>query len=227
MLCVFQEKVDKVLNFDEELENAKKNRELAFEAMQRLGEQLSTKRNAIKTSLENKSAFLLQQLGMPNARIFIQHELVEAGLQGLDDFDFMFSANKGIAPQSLKSVASGGEFSRLMLAIKYILAGKTQLPTIIFDEIDTGISGEIALKVGGMLQDMAEKHQVIAISHLPQIAAKGDAHYFVYKDEGMARSESKLRQLSEKERIKEIATMIGGENPSETAFQNAKELMEL
>ena len=222
-----QEKVDKVLNFDDELEKAKKLKDTCYKEVEALGNELSQKRKSVKENLENQIALLLQQLGMPNALMHIKHQQIEATSTGFDDFNFLFSANKGIEPQELKAVASGGEFSRLMLAIKYILAGKTQLPTIIFDEIDTGISGEISIKVGGMMQEMSDKHQVIAISHLPQIAAKGETHYFVYKDNDAIKSVSKLRKLSEEERIKEIAAMIGGANPSETAFQNARELMQL
>ncbi|UZR94440.1 DNA repair protein RecN [Chondrinema litorale] len=222
-----QEKVDKVLNFDGELEKAEKLKNEKFQLVKKLGATLTEKRNAVKENLESQIAALLNQLGMPNARLHIKHQIIEATSSGFDDYNFLFSANKGIEPQELKNVASGGEFSRLMLSIKYILAGKTQLPTIIFDEIDTGISGEISIKVGIMMQEMSENHQVIAISHLPQIAAKGDAHYFVYKDNNAVKSVSKLRKLTEDERIKEIAAMIGGANPSETAFQSARELMQM
>ncbi|HSZ25130.1 MAG TPA: hypothetical protein VK766_05405, partial [Cytophagaceae bacterium] len=132
---------------------------------------------------------------------------------------------KGIAPQELKNAASGGEFSRLMLCIKYIIADKTALPTIIFDEIDTGISGEVAIKVGKMIKQMSSNHQVISISHLPQIAAQGKSHYYVYKDNSSEKTISKMKLLTEEERIKEIAQMIGGSKPSETAIQNAKEML--
>jgi DNA repair protein RecN (Recombination protein N) len=122
-------------------------------------------------------------------------------------------------------VASGGEFSRLMLVIKYILADKRSLPTILFDEIDTGISGEVAIKVGGMMQQMSKSIQVIAISHLHQIAGKGTAHYFVYKDHSSERTISRIKELNEEERILEIAKMIGGDNPSESALKSAREML--
>jgi DNA repair protein RecN (Recombination protein N) len=195
--------------------------------MLHLGTALSEKRVAVIKTLEHEITALLTQLGMPNAKVQVAHENVQPAAYGIDSFTILFSANKGIAPQELKNVASGGEFSRLMLAIKYILAGITSLPTIIFDEIDTGISGEIALKVGGMMKEMAAAHQVIAISHLPQIAAKGAAHYFVYKDDNASKSVSKLRELTVEERIKEIAMMIGGANPSNIAYESAKELMRI
>jgi len=222
-----QDKVDKALNFDDALQAAQEKKEALQGEMRQAGEKLSAKRNEAVPKLQENITLILTQLGMPNAKVEIVHERTSPSTYGLDNFTFMFSANKGIALQELKNVASGGEFSRLMLAIKYILATKTSLPTIIFDEIDTGISGEIAMKVGGILKEMAAAHQVIAISHLPQIAAKGAAHYFVYKDEEALKSVSKLRKLSEEERIKEIAMMIGGANPSDIAYANAKELMKM
>ena len=162
---------------------------------------------------------------MPHAEISVRHEKTALGAKGQDKIVILFSANRGVQPQELKNVASGGEFSRLMLCVKYVMAKKTAFPTMIFDEIDTGISGETAIKVGKILQRMASKHQLIVITHLPQIAAGGEAHYFVYKDETSERSESKIRRLSKEERIREIAQMIGGKNPSPTAFKNAEELM--
>ena len=136
-----------------------------------------------------------------------------------------FSANKGVAPQPLKQAASGGEFSRLMFSIKYILADKTALPTIVFDEIDTGISGEIAIKMSQMMLEMAKNHQVITITHLPQIAAKGQSHYFVFKDESSETTTSQIRKLNHEERLNEIAEMIGGKQASKNAFDSARELM--
>ena len=122
-------------------------------------------------------------------------------------------------------MASGGEFSRLMFAIKYVLATRAFLPTIIFDEIDTGISGEIAKKMVAMMREMSQKHQVIAITHLPQIAARGNRHFFVYKELNDVRAISKIRELNSTEREQEIAKMIGGDNPSKTAVESARELL--
>jgi DNA repair protein RecN (Recombination protein N) len=122
-------------------------------------------------------------------------------------------------------VASGGEFSRLMLALKYVIADKIALPTIIFDEIDTGVSGEISIKMGKMMKEMSRNHQVIAITHLPQIASQGEEQYFVYKDHSNDRTVSNIRKLTKEERVVEIAKMIGGEKPSEIAISNAKELL--
>ncbi|MEM6831269.1 MAG: DNA repair protein RecN, partial [Bacteroidota bacterium] len=147
--------------------------------------------------------------------------------EGLDTVEMLFSANKGIRPQELKEVASGGEFSRLIFAIKYLIADKTSLPTIIFDEIDTGVSGQVALQMIGMMKEMAKNHQVISISHLPQFAAGGDAHYFVYKDHSSNRSVSKIKKLKQEDRVLEIAKMIGGENPASSAMESARELLQI
>lgn len=144
---------------------------------------------------------------------------------GIDAISFLFSGNKGTPLQELRQVASGGEFSRLMMVIKYILADRRKLPTIIFDEIDTGVSGEIAKKMGKMMLKMAEKHQIIAITHLHQIASSGRAHYFVYKDHSSQKTVSKVKKLTIDERIMEIAQMIGGHNPSESVLNNAREMI--
>jgi DNA repair protein RecN (Recombination protein N) len=125
----------------------------------------------------------------------------------------------------LKVAASGGEFSRLMYCIKYIIASKTALPTLILDEIDAGISGEIAFKMSKMMQQMAGQHQVIVITHLPPIASAGDNHYFIYKDNNDVKSVSLIKELNDEERVVEIAKMIGGDMPSEAAFVNARELL--
>jgi DNA repair protein RecN (Recombination protein N) len=167
----------------------------------------------------------LQQLGMPDGKIKIDWQDQSPSVNGIDNVSINFSANKGVLPAPLNKIASGGEFSRLMFCFKYVIADKTALPTMVFDEIDSGISGEIAMQMGKMLQKMAENHQVITISHLPQIAAKGGSHYFVYKEVDSDRSVSMIRKLSEEERINEIAKMIGGNSPSEHAFESAKELI--
>lgn len=220
-------KVNKVLNFDEEIQALKQQLEVVNKELLELGESLSLTRQGVAPDLEEDIMQLLVDLGMPNATIKIEQNRIEPGSFGIDEINFLFSANKGVPPQEIAKVASGGEFSRLMLAIKYILATKTSLPTVIFDEIDTGISGEIALKMGKMFKEMAHRHQIIAISHLHQIAAKGNHHYFVYKDHSADRSVSRIRQLNDDERIQEIAQMISGSKPSESAILSAKELLEL
>lgn len=220
-----QEKIEKVLNFDGDLAQAKAAMEEAFEKVQQKAEKLSATRIAAIPKIEKKLDELLTDVGIPNGKISIECQQAAPNATGIDDINFLFTANKGMAPSSLKSVASGGEFSRLMLCIKYILATKVSLPTIIFDEIDTGVSGEVAIRVGNMMEEMATKHQLITITHLPQIAAKGDKHYFVYKDDSSEKTVSLIRQLDKEERVNEIAQMIGGVNPSEIAYLNARELM--
>jgi DNA repair protein RecN (Recombination protein N) len=222
---VLQEKMSGVENLDEEIATCKKQLEETYKNLLSKGEDLSKSRSKVTDKIKDELEALLKEVGMPASSIKITIERIAPGITGLDQISILFSANKGIAPQELKSVASGGEFSRLMLCIKYMLASKTAMPTIIFDEIDTGISGEIAIKVGRMMKQMAKGHQVIAISHLPQIAAQGSRHYFVFKDVSSGRASSKIRELSEEERVKEIAQMIGGEKPSETAIKNARELL--
>lgn len=214
-------------NLDEEIGKAKKALDRAEKEILELGQQLSTKRRTAFKELTNNLTGLLQQVGMPDANIEIAHEEKEPSESGLDTINILFSANKGIAPTPLKKVASGGEFSRLMFCLKYILADKTSLPTMVFDEIDSGISGEVALQMGSMIQEMANNHQVIAISHLAQIAARGQSHYFVYKENENNRSVSKIRHLDEQEKIEEVAKMISGARPSDSAYESARELISM
>lgn len=228
LLTIQQElsaKAEQFVNIDDELEKAEnETQHLKEEALDR-AKKLSKKRTSSFSKIENELKDLLAKVGIPEATVKITHETGELTSHGIDTINILFSANKGIAPQELSKVASGGEYSRLMFCVKYILADKISLPTIIFDEIDTGVSGEIALKLGAMMKTMAQNHQVIAISHLPQIAAKGDSHYFVFKSQSDDKSVSKIKQLTQDDRITEIAKMIGGDQPSEVAFESAKELM--
>ena len=218
-------KVNKSSNIDEELDRCHKAVEKAGKDLNEKGAKLSKARQAIFKVLEKRIAELLGEVGINEATISINSKKVDPTKTGLDQIDILFSANKGVSPQEIKYVASGGEFSRLMFCLKYLLAHKTKLPTIIFDEIDTGVSGEIALKMVRMMKKMANNHQIISISHLPQFAAQGDAHYYVYKDSSEKRTASKIRKLDGDERILEIAKMIGGDQPSDTAVVNARELM--
>lgn len=221
------DKVRKVENLDESLNASEEKLKAAFDRTKSIGEELSKSRLSSFCKFEKDLIKLLSDLGMPDASISIKHEIIKPTASGIDDINILFSANKGVAPQSLKSAASGGEFSRLMFAIKYILADKTALPTIVFDEIDTGVSGEIAIQMAQMMEKMSKNHQVIAITHLPQIAAKGKSHYFVYKDNELETTSSKIKKLGEAERINEIAQMIGGKTPSQKSIESAKELMSI
>ncbi len=228
-LLVIQSELDKkvsqVLNLDEDIEKARASVEKSRVKLLKNADKLSNSRKSVMSQVENQVKKYLVELGMPNATLNIQHHIIDPSDDGIDDVDFLFSANKGIKPQQLRNVASGGEFSRLMMVIKYILASKRKLPTIIFDEIDTGVSGEIAIKMGQMMREIAKSHQVISITHLHQIATQGTAHYFVYKDHSADKTVSKIRQLSFEERVQEIAQMIGGRTPSEAIIQNAREML--
>jgi DNA repair protein RecN (Recombination protein N) len=194
--------------------------------LEQLALQLSKRRNACSKPFEEQVAALLAQVGMPHAQLKISikasHELHATGK---DDLQFLFAANKGSEFHDLGKVASGGELSRLMLCLKTIVANKAQLPTLIFDEIDTGISGEVARKVGVLLQQLASTHQIICITHLPQIAARGESHYFVYKHTNTERTSTHVKLLTTEERIEEIAKMLSGEPPGTAALANAKELL--
>ncbi|KOF04317.1 DNA repair protein [Roseivirga seohaensis subsp. aquiponti] len=228
LLSIYEElgnKVLKVGNLDDAIEAAEKQTNLAFELVETSGEALSQSRTKVFAGFENQIGALLDDLGMPHAKLAIQHEKQAPSESGVDKINLLFSANKGIAPQPLKQVASGGEFSRLMFAVKYILADKTALPTIVFDEIDAGISGEISIQMAEMMNKMAQNHQVITITHLPQIAARGKSHYYVYKDNAQDVTASNIRKLNHDERLSELAQMIGGKQFSESSLESARELM--
>lgn len=220
-----REKVGAVLNLEDQINEAAKAVTTAFDILTVSGKALSTKRMQAIPAMEAELKTLLADLGMKEAYVNIKQESIEPSVNGADKISFLFTANKGVAPQELKTAASGGEFSRLMLAMKYILADKMAMPTIIFDEIDTGISGEIAIKVGKLMKQMTDKHQIICISHMPQMASQAEAHYYVYKDHSSERTVSKVKLLTNEERIREIAQMIGGDNPTESAVQSARELI--
>lgn len=218
--------VNKNLNLDSEINDMQRKSERQLEQVISLGEALSLKREENFTRISERIEEMLRSLGIPDAKLRIDHRRTEPGESGIDEIDLKFSANKGVAPMNLKQVASGGEFSRLMFCIKHIIASKTALPTLILDEIDTGISGEIAIRMAAMMKQMAANHQVIAITHLPQIASSGSKHYFVYKDNHTGKSVSIVKELSAESRIIEIAKMIGGDSPTEAAFRNARELLD-
>ncbi|MCH7408887.1 DNA repair protein RecN [Belliella sp. DSM 111904] len=219
------EKAFQIENLEDSLNQLEKDKETKLKELNRVGNLLSIKRKSGFKEFSTELGHLLHQLGMENASIDFTHEVIAPTSTGLDQIDLLFSANKGVKPQALRQVASGGEFSRLIFAIKYIMADKMALPTLIFDEIDTGVSGEVALQMVRMMQQIAKTHQVICISHLPQVAAKGEQHYFVFKDNSSARTVSKIKLLNTEDRILEIAKMIAGSNPSESAIASAKELL--
>lgn len=220
-----QLKADKTNNLDTEVERMSKELARIMADLNDRAGKLSQSRIKIYKSFCNDMVELLRQLGIPEARLKVDHQLTAPGKDGIDSIEVLFSANKGIVERPLAQVASGGEFSRVMFCIKYILAEKAALPTLILDEIDTGVSGEIAIRLGKMMKKMAAKHQLLAISHLPQIAAKADTHFYAFKDSNSKKTISQIRQLGNEERIEEIAKMIGGEKPSTLAKENARELI--
>jgi DNA repair protein RecN (Recombination protein N) len=190
-----------------------------------LAADISANRSAQVKPLEEKVNHLLSQVGMPNAKLKVRMEKSEPDNYGIDRIEFLFDANKSGRFESVRKVASGGELSRLMLSIKSLVAESIDLPTMIFDEIDTGISGEAARQVGIILKGLSKKRQVICITHQPQIAGKADAHYFVYKEIRGHGIKTNIKLLSHDERIINIAKMLSGEKPTAAALQNAKEMV--
>ena len=188
---------------------------------------LSKKRSAAVSSLQQEILQKVKQLGMPDAQFVIK---ITAGCtlqkNGIDEVQFLFSANRGVELAELEKVASGGEMSRLMLAVKSVISDRSVLPTVVFDEIDTGISGEMAGKVAKLMKEMSSSRQLLVITHLPQIAAKGETHYQVFKEVVGAKSHTQVRKLEQLGRIQEIAKMMSGDACGDAALQAAKELIE-
>lgn len=227
VLCAdFEHKLKDIDSFDEQIENLEKKLQEAESKMLKCAEALTKKRKSATKEIEKQLVEKVTYLGMPNTQFVCQFtRKSHPDATGLDDLEFMFSANKNIPPQPIADVASGGEISRVMLSLKSMIAGATAMPTIIFDEIDTGVSGDVADKMGQIMQDFGSKMQVIAITHLPQIAAKGKVHYFVYKDHEGTTTTTNLRRLNDEDRIKEVAQMLSGSKVTEAAIENAKEML--
>ncbi len=220
-----EEKATKTRNLDQLVGQSKATLTQLEKELALASDTLSKSRQKVFSSLTKHLTALLKELGMPDTQLLVDHSSITPGPRGIDSIEILFSANKGIPPRPLAQVASGGEFSRLMFSIKYVMAEKTALPTLILDEIDSGVSGEIAIRLGNRMKEMAQNHQVISISHLPQIASKADAHFFVYKDNSSSRTMTSIKQLSQEERITEIAQMIGGAHPSSKVIENAREML--
>lgn len=221
----YREQASRTENLEEEVRQAEQEVQRSEEQLKQQAQHVSDSRKKALEPLATEMTSLLTELGIPDAQIAIERNDTEPGANGSDHLRILFSANKGIAPRPIADAASGGEFSRLMLVVKYVLAGKTALPTLIMDEIDTGVSGDIALRMGTLMQRMAGQHQVIAISHLPQIAARAEKHFVVYKDQDSDRASSNIRPLEVHERVEEIARMLSGPTPSASALQYARELI--
>jgi DNA repair protein RecN (Recombination protein N) len=220
-----QQKADLTSNLDQGLTQARDLFTAAEKQVKKLAAQLSDTRKKAFDPLKKQLIRLLKELGIPDASLSVETQETEPTVSGTDSIEILFSANKGISPKPLAQVASGGEFSRLMFCIKYVMAEKSAMPTLVLDEIDNGVSGEIAIKLGNMMKGMSKTHQLITISHLPQIAAKGEAHYFVFKDNSAKKTVSNIKLLNADERVEEIAKMIGGAKPSRIALENAQELL--
>ncbi len=226
-------KIQQAVFGDEAIEKLKEQLNIDKAELDKLAAKLSANRKKVIPLIEEQVLQTLAEMGMANSNLKIElsstaghsSPLGGLGADGIDVVRFLFTANKGHALAEMSKVASGGELSRLMLSIKSLIAKNTALPTIIFDEIDTGVSGEVANRVGLIMQRLAENLQVITITHLPQIASKGQSHYFVYKDEESATTYTRIKQLGKDERILEIAKMLSGDNPGESAMQNARELL--
>jgi len=241
------EKIAQAVHGDEAIEKLQKQLATEKQELEKLARELSSNRSKAIPKIEAEVVNTLAEMGMSNSVLKVKQEVripIAIGTEspepdnfrdrktaylsdsGIDDVLFLFSANKGHTLAEMSKVASGGELSRLMLSIKSLIARHTALPTIIFDEIDAGVSGEVANKVGIIMERLAKNLQVIAITHLPQIASKSGAHYFVYKDNSSATTYTRIKKLDRDERVLEIAKMLSGEKPGESALQNARELLE-
>ncbi len=220
------ERINILSSYDFRLEELEKELIQIREKLSRTGKQLSESRSNSIEALQKRITDLLIQLGIPNAAFKIRNEpLGEPGEHGYDQVSFLFTANKKSELQDIARVASGGELSRLMLSLKYIISDSLGLPTIIFDEVDAGVSGEIAHRVSLIMKEMAGDRQVFAITHLPQVAARGSQHYQVYKTDKNEHTETRLRLLNSEERLTEIAKMLSGEQTTNAAVENARELL--
>lgn len=220
-----EEKLKAVLEIDDSIVAKEKQAAALFTEANTLAEKISKARHKQVNPLAEKVNHLLTQVGMPNARLKV--ELKETALQasGKDQIDFLFDANKSNRFEPIRKVASGGELSRLMLCIKSLVVQSIDLPTMIFDEIDTGISGEAAKQVGLIMKGLASNRQIICITHQPQIAGKANAHFFVYKEIRNDAVKTNIRLLDQDERITAIARMLSGEKPTAAALENAREMM--
>ena len=212
---------------DEELETLRKQCEELHDQVLRQASVLTQARQEAAREVERQMAQRLIPLGMPNVRFAVEMgERKEPGPHGSDTVSFLFSANKNGTLQNISSVASGGEIARVMLSVKAMIAGAVKLPTIVFDEIDTGVSGEIASRMADIMQEMADnQRQVISITHLPQIASRGRVHYKVYKKDNETETNSHIRRLTDEERMEEIAHMLSGATLTEAALNNARTLL--
>ena len=222
----FENQMSQIDSSEERVEELRSQISRLEQELENVAQQLSEKRQGVCKNLQENVEDILHGLGMVNARMEVRHESLDTyTATGKDSIQFYFSANKNASLQPISSVASGGELSRVMLALKSILAKSEKLPTIVLDEIDTGVSGDVADKMGELMKSMGASMQVISITHLPQIASKGTTHYKVYKQDNEESTVSHIRVLTQEDRIREIAQMLSGSNLTEAALNNAKELL--
>jgi len=221
-----EENVVSLADIDEKLNELKKNADDAYNQVVKIAGQMSAARRKAVTPMAGEITGMLRQLGMPHARFETRISSLSVPTpSGADKADFLFSANRQVEPEELSHIASGGELSRLMLCLKSILASSSGLPAIIFDEIDSGVSGEAASMVGNILADMGRSMQVINITHLPQVASRGSVHYHVYKEESDHSTITRVRLLNDDERVTEVARLLSGSTITEAARRNARELL--
>ncbi|MDR2121223.1 MAG: DNA repair protein RecN [Tannerella sp.] len=222
----FGKQLQLIESFDEEIESLTKRQAESRRTLLDRAKEISAKRREASGRIEQHIVRRMVSLGIPNVRFGITFgDKPNPAADGMDEVNFLFSANKNEPLKPVAQTASGGEISRLMLCVKAMIAGSTALPAIIFDEIDTGTSGEVADKMADIMQDLGRKMQVVTITHLPQIAAKGKAHYFVYKEDGEDRTYTRIRRLDSTERVNEIARMLSGATRTEASVANAKALL--
>lgn len=222
----FTEQLSAIDSFDEQMEVLSKERETAYQKVVEQAAVLTERRKEAADEIEKQLVRRMVSLGIPNTRFQIGFTPKDKpSSDGMDEVSFLFSANKNEMLKPVAQTASGGEISRLMLCVKAMIAGSAALPTIIFDEIDTGVSGEIADKMADIMQDLGEKMQVVTITHLPQIAARGAVHYFVYKEDTSERTLTRIRPLETGERVNELARMLSGASLTDEAVANAKALL--
>lgn len=219
------QKLEAVLNIDGTIASKEQEVKTLLQQAEELAKTISGRRKQQIPLLEQKVNALLHQVGMPNARLKVQVQPAPLNLYGSDAIEFLFDANKSNRFEPIRKVASGGELSRLMLCIKSLVAQSIDLPTLIFDEIDTGISGEAAKQVGFIMKDLSKSRQLITITHQPQIAGKADAHFFVFKQIKGEAIKTNIRLLTQHERITAIAQMLSGEKPTAAALENAREMV--
>lgn len=218
-------KLERMANMDNQIAELGKAKEVAYKKAIATADKISSNRKKQLHPFSDQVNNLLKQVGMPNAALIVDLKTKPLAADGTDAISFLFDANKSGRPEPIGKVASGGELSRLMLSIKSLVAKKLELPTLIFDEIDSGISGEAARQVGQIMYDLSKGHQLIAITHQPQIAARAGTHYFVYKEIRNDRVTTGIRVLDSDERILAIAKMLGGEKPSAVTLENAREMI--